>query len=113
MYGKSESTGKHKKIALLQREGSCLLYTSFGCVVYNEIRIEVLKLFCIFGWVQLQECLAEACRELVKKMEKSGAKAYLVNTGWNLSLIHISMCIRDRSMPISAPPSLNNAHPRQ
>ncbi|MBO4342861.1 MAG: phosphoenolpyruvate carboxykinase (ATP), partial [Clostridia bacterium] len=44
-----------------------------------------------FGQAFLERHPTKYAEELVKKMEKSGAKAYLVNTGWNGSGKRISI----------------------
>ena len=45
-----------------------------------------------FGQAFLELHPTKYAEELVKKMEKSGAKAYLVNTGWNGTGKRISIC---------------------
>ena len=56
-----------------------------------------------FGAAFLSLHPTKYAEELVKKMNKVGAKAYLVNTGWNGSGKRISikeMCIRDSFLSV-------------
>ena len=51
--------------------------------VQNVVSQSLLLLSACFGQAFLELHPTKYAEELVKKMEKSGAKAYLVNTGWN------------------------------
>ena len=54
-----------------------------GCSSRNAWPKQAENVGACFGQAFLELHPTKYAEELVKKMEKSGAKAYLVNTGWN------------------------------
>ena len=52
-------------------------------LVQNVVSVRTPTFSACFGAAFLSLHPTKYAEELVKKMEKTGAKAYLVNTGWN------------------------------
>ena len=68
---------------LIEYDGADKINVALGDDLGGGAVSQIGKLAQMFGQAFLELHPTKYAAELVKKMEKSGAKAYLVNTGWN------------------------------